>query len=254
MKTGRHIATAFERDLEGLDALLAQMGGRIEAAITDAIRALESRDAALAEQVRSGDAVIDALEKQIDTEVIRLLALRAPTATDLRRVVAAMKIATALERCGDYAKNIAKRATVLGTMPAIGGATGSIRRMGNAVRLQMQRALDAFLRQDAALAAEVRQGDHDIDQMYNTLFREYLTHMMEEPRNITACMHLHFIAKNIERIGDHATNIAEQVTYMLTGTLPGDPRPKADHTSLPESAQPREGTWESPRESPRESP
>lgn len=245
MKVGRHIASAFERDLEELDTLLAQMGGKIEVAIMDAVRALETRDAALAEQVQRGDAEIDALEKQIDTEVIRFLALRSPTATDLRRVVATMKIAAALERCGDYAKNIAKRATVLETMPEIEGTIGSIRRMADAVRLQMQHALDACMRHDAELAVEVRQGDHDIDQMYNTLFREYLTHMMENPRNITACMHLHFIAKNIERIGDHATNIAEQVIYMLTGSLPEDRRPKADHTSLPESAHKREGTWQS---------
>lgn len=246
MKTGRHIATAFERELEELDALLAQMGGRIEVAITDAIRALETRDTALADQVRWGDAEIDALEARIDAEVIRLLALRAPTATDLRRVVATMKIAAALERCGDYAKNIAKRAAVLATMPAIEGTTASVRRMGDAVRLQMQNVLDACLHQDVELAMAVRQADHDIDQMYNTLFREYLTHMMEDPRTITACMHLHFIAKNIERIGDHATNIAEQVIYMLTGALPEDERPKADQTSLPQSVHRREGTWESP--------
>lgn len=246
VKTGRHIASAFERDLEEIDALIARMGGLIEAAIVDAIRALETRDMTLAARVRQGDSAIDALEARIDAEAVQLIALRAPTAIDLRRVLAAMKIAADLERCGDYAKNIAKRSTVLEAMPAIGGATASIRRMGDAVRLQMQHALDACARRDADLAAEVRRRDYDIDQMYNTLFREFLTHMMENPRNITACMHLHFIAKNIERIGDHATGIAEQVIYMLTGALPEDERPKADHTALPPSTHKQEGTWQTP--------
>ena len=246
MEKGQHIATAFDRDLETIEALLARMGGLVEAAILDAIRALETRDEDLADAVRRGDAAIDALEEQIDTETARLIALRAPAAADLRTVLAAMKIAAALERCGDYAKNLAKRSTLLASMPAIEGAPGSIRRMGDAVRVQMGHALDAFIRRDAALAEQVRQGDHDVDQMYNTLFREFLTHMMEDPRNISACMHLHFIAKNIERMGDHVTSIAEQVIYLVTGALPGDERPKADQTSLPPAAHRQGGTWQSP--------
>lgn len=245
MEKGQHIATAFDRDLETIEALLARMGGLVEVAIMDAIRALETRDAELAGAVRQGDKAIDALEQQIDAEAARLIALRAPAAADLRTVLAAMKIAAALERCGDYAKNLAKRSTVLAALPAIEGGAGSIRRMGDAVRLQMKNVLDAFIRRDAALAERVRQDDHDIDQMYNTLFREFLTYMMEDPRAISACMHLHFIAKNIERMGDHVTAIAEQVIYLVTGALPDDERPKADHTSQPPGAQPQGGIWQS---------
>ena len=153
---------------------------------------------------------------------------RAPTATDLRTVLTVMKIAASLERCGDYAKNLGKRSNVLAQMNPIAGAAGSIRRMAKQVQLLLKDALDAYISRDAALAADVRLRDREVDQMYNALFREFLTHMMEDPRNITACMHLHFIAKNIERVGDHATGIAEQVIYLVTGEVPADPRPKAD--------------------------
>jgi phosphate transport system protein len=146
-------------------------------------------------------------------------------------VLTAMKIAAALERCGDYAKNLAKRSDLLAGMVVIDGAAGAIRRMAKAVQWQLKNVLDAYVRRDAVLAEQVRQGDHDVDQMYNALFREFLTHMMEDPRNITACMHLHFIAKNIERMGDHATGIAEQVIYLVTGALPNEDRPKADNTA-----------------------
>jgi phosphate transport system protein len=139
-----------------------------------------------------------------------------------------MKIAASLERCGDYAKNLAKRTMVLSHMRSIDGAAGSIRRMARQVGLLLKDALDAFITRDVALAESVRQQDRDIDQMYTALFREFLTHMMEDPRNITACMHLHFIAKNIERVGDHATTIAEQVIYLATGAFPTDPRPKSE--------------------------
>ena len=231
MTSKHHIATAFDRDLEAIEAMITRMGGLVEAAILDAVRALETRDNELAGQVRRGDAEIDALEERINIEAARLIALRAPTAADLRTVLSAMKIAAALERCGDYAKNLAKRSDVLSRMPPVEGATGSIRRMGKAVQLQLKNVLDAYKHRDAALAEEVRQGDHDVDQMYNTLFREFLTHMMEDPRNISACMHLHFIAKNIERVGDHATGIAEQVIYLATGAMPDGERPKADSTA-----------------------
>ena len=228
MNTDRHIATAFDRDLEGVQALVLRMGGLVEAAISDAAAALETLDEALAERVRAGDAEIDALEEQVNSECIRLIAIRAPTATDLRTVMSVLKIAASLERCGDYAKNLAKRAMVLSQMRMIDGAAGSIRRMARQVGLLLKDALDAFIARDVALAQAVRLQDRDVDQMYTALFREFLTHMLEDPRNITACMHLHFIAKNIERIGDHATTIAEQVIYLATGALPTDPRPKAE--------------------------
>lgn len=226
MNTERHIASAFDRDLEGIQALVVKMGGLVEAALADAALALETRDEALSERVRAQDGAIDALEQQVNDECLRLIATRAPTATDLRVVLTVMKIAASLERCGDYAKNLAKRSLVLNKMHTIEGASGSIRRMARQVGLLLKDALDAFVTRDAGLAAEVRLRDQEVDQMYNALFREFLTHMMEDTRNITACMHLHFIAKNIERVGDHATTIAEQVIYLTTGAMPGEPRPK----------------------------
>ncbi len=223
-----HITSVFDRDLEAVQAMIMRMGGLVETALSDAALALESRDEELAERVRRGDTAIDAVEEQVNSECARLIALRSPTATDLRTVLTVMKIAASLERCGDYAKNLAKRSNVLAQMNPIAGAAGSIRRMAKQVQLQLKDALDAYIARDAGLAAEVRLRDREVDQMYNALFREFLTHMLEDPRNITACMHLHFIAKNIERVGDHATGIAEQVIYLVTGSLPGEARPKAD--------------------------
>ena len=227
-----HILQAFDRDLEAVQAMIMRMGGLVEAAIVNASEALDMRDVELAESVRRGDAAIDALEEQVNVECARLIALRAPTASDLRTVLTVMKIAAGLERCGDYAKNLAKRTTVLAQMPPVGTASGSILRMAKSVQQLLSLALDAYIARDAELAADVRLRDKDVDQMYNALFREILTHMMEDPRNITVCMHLHFIAKNIERVGDHATGIAEQVTYLVTGALPEDQRPKGDTTSF----------------------
>lgn len=228
MSNNQHILRAFDRDLETVQALIMRMGGMVEAALADAARALETQDEDLAEQVRAGDAAIDAIEEEINSECARLIALRAPMGSDLRTVLSVMKIAANLERCGDYAKNLAKRSKVLATLTPIPGAGGSLRRMGRLVGLLLKDALDAFIARDATLAEEVRQRDQDVDQMYNTLFREFLTHMMEDPRNISACMHLHFIAKNIERVGDHATSIAEQVIYLATGSMPGEARPKVE--------------------------
>jgi phosphate transport system protein len=226
MNREKHISSAFDRDLETIQALAVKMGGMVEAAISDAATALETRDEELAEQVRRRDKAIDALELQINEDAARLIALRAPTATDLRMVLAVMKIAHSLERVGDYAKNMAKRTHVLSQMPPIEGAGLALRRMSNAVGKMVQDALDSYIRRDAQLAEDVRQRDLEVDQMYNALFREFLTHMMEDPRNITACMHLHFIAKNVERMGDLATALAEQVIYLVTGELPDESRPK----------------------------
>ena len=228
MNNDPHIVHAFDRDLEAVQALVLRMGGLVEAALADAATALEDRDDALADRVRLGDTAIDVLEEQVNSECARLIALRAPAASDLRTVLSVMKIASSLERCGDYAKNLAKRSVVLGTMQPIPGAAGSIRRMARQVGLLLKHALDAYIARDVGLAEEVRQQDQDVDQMYTALFREFLTHMLEDPRNITACMHLHFIAKNIERVGDHATTIAEQVIYLATGSLPGEARPKGE--------------------------
>ena len=228
MNNDPHITRAFDRDLESIQALVLRMGGLVEAALSDAATALETGDDALSLRVRNADAAIDALEEQINSECARLIAIRAPTANDLRTVLSVMKIASSLERCGDYAKNLAKRSIVLSAMQPIEGAAGSIRRMARQVGMLLKNALDAFISRDVGLAEEVRQQDRDVDQMYSALFREFLTHMMEDPRHITACMHLHFIAKNIERVGDHATTIAEQVIYLSTGSLPGEERRKGE--------------------------
>ena len=232
MANDLHIHSAFDRDLESVQAMIMKMGGMVEAAIADAARALETRDDELAEQVRRNDRAIDALEEQVNAECARLIALRAPIASDLRTVLTVIKIAGSLERCGDFAKNLAKRSSVLSQLAQIPGASLAIRRMARTVELQLKDALDAYIQRDAKLASDVRQRDAEVDQMYNALFREFLTHMMEDPRNITACMHLHFIAKNIERVGDHATTIAEQVIYLVTGMMPEEARIKADKTAF----------------------
>lgn len=228
----QHIARAFDRDLEAVQARIMKMGGLVEAAIMESARSLEARDEELADQVRAGDAAIDALEEMINEETARLIALRAPTAVDLRVVLTVMKIAGNLERIGDYAKNIAKRTGVLAQMPPVSGSPSALRRMAREVELMLKDALDAYIQRDAELAQDVIDRDREVDQMYNALFREFLTFMMEDPRSITACMHLHFIAKNIERMGDHVTGIAEQVVYLVTGERPEEARAKADDTSV----------------------
>ncbi|MDO7658657.1 MAG: phosphate signaling complex protein PhoU [Paracoccaceae bacterium] len=233
MNNEPHIASAFDRDLEAIQAMIVRMAGLVETSLLQAAEALETRDEELADTVREGDKVIDDLELQINTEAARMIALRAPAASDLRTALSVIKIAASLERCGDYTKNLAKRSNVLAQLSPVGGSTGSIRRIAKAVQLQLAGAIDAYIKRDYEMAVEVRNRDKDIDQMYNALFREFLTHMMEDPSNITACMHLHFIAKNIERLGDHATGIAEQVIYLITGHLPEESRPKG---SLPSSA------------------
>lgn len=225
-----HIASAFDRDLEAIQATLMKMGGMVETAILDSARSLADRDIELAEQVRKADKAIDALEEQVNEEAARVIALRAPTAGDLRTVLTVIKISANLERCGDYAKNLAKRTPVLLETPEVNGTTASVRRMSREVQLMLKDALDAYIQRDEKLAHQIILRDEDVDQMYTALFRELLTHMMEDPRNITACMHLHFIGKNIERMGDHVTSIAEQVIYLVTGAMPDDARPKQDKT------------------------
>lgn len=206
--------------------MIMKMGGMVETAITEAAASLDARDEETAERVRKNDKAIDGLEEQVAEEVARLIALRAPVGTDLRTALSVMKISGNLERVGDYAKNMAKRTGVLVQLDPIEGATTSIRRMCRAVEGMLKDALDAYVQRDAELAADVRMRDQEVDQMYNALFREFLTYMMEDPRNITACMHLHFIAKNTERMGDHVTSIAEQVIYLVTGEMPEESRPK----------------------------
>jgi len=232
MEEQNHIASAFDRDLEKVQAQIMKMGGLVEDSIRLAAKSLESRDEPLAEKVRAGDKAIDQLESQINEDAARVIALRAPAAVDLRMVLSVIKISGNLERIGDYAKNMAKRTGVLAQMPPVNDSAGAIRRMARLAEEMLKDALDAYIRRDADLAADVIARDEDLDQMYNALFREFLTFMLEDPRNITACMHLHFIAKNVERMGDHCTSMAEQVVYLVTGTHPDEARPKADETSI----------------------
>ena len=223
----QHIMKAFDRDLQEIQSQVMKMGGRVEAAIRDSAEALRTRDGDLGEIVRKRDAAIDRLDLDINEACARVIALRQPAASDLRLVLSVIKISHNLERIGDYAKNLAKRSNVLGELDPVSGAVGSIGKMSKEVLSMLSDVLDAHVRHDDALANQVRHRDMEVDQMYNAMFRELLTFMMEDPRSITACMHLHFIAKNIERMGDHVTEIAEQVIYVVTGELPEDERPKA---------------------------
>ena len=229
--TQQHITSAFDRDLEDIQAKIMKMGGLVEAAILEGAISLETRDEERAEKVRAADKAIDLLEEKINEDAARLIALRSPTAGDLRLVLAIMKISGNLERIGDYAKNMAKRTGVLAQMAPVSDSAGSLRRMAKEVSKMLKDVLDAYIHRDAELAGDVIKRDSDVDQMYNGLFREFLTFMMEDPRNITACMHLHFIGKNIERMGDHVTAIAEQVVYLVTGEYPEEARVKSDVTS-----------------------
>ena len=223
----QHILGAFDRDLESLQAHFLKLSGLAEAALTEAAKALETQDIALADRVIASDPAIDELEEFIQMEAASLIARRAPTASDLRRVLAVMRAAHSLERVGDYAKNVAKRTRVLPPSAPLEGHAGTVRRMCSLVVRMLDEATRALVQKDAPLAEAVRKRDLDIDQMYNTLFRSLLTYMMESPGNIGPSMHLHFIAKNIERAGDHATTIAEQALYLATGSMPSEPRPKA---------------------------
>ena len=231
MERKEHIVAAFDRDLEGIQAMIMKMGGLVEEAISGAGTALETRDEELAQKVRQADKAIDALEEKVNQEAALILALRQPTAGDLRTVLTVFRLSASLERIGDYAKNMAKRAGVVMQMQQIPGSLSGLRRMSRQVELMLKDALDAYIQRDADLAADIRDRDVEVDQMYSALFREYLTFMMEDPRNITPCMHLHFMAKNIERMGDHVTTIAEQVIYLVSGTYPEDDREKADRSS-----------------------
>lgn len=227
-----HIVKSFDNDLNTIESLIVEMGGLVETQISNAISALIRRDQILGMKVVEADARVDELETLVDAAVIRILVLRQPKAQDLRSVIAVLKVAGNLERIGDYAKNIAKRAGVLGEAPSIESSSNVLRSMSRLVQEMLKDVLDAYVARDIATADQVRVRDQDVDQMHNTLFRELLTYMMEDPRSITPCMHLLFIAKNLERMGDHTTGIAEQVHYIIAGSVPDDERPKQDLTSM----------------------
>ena len=226
-----HIVKSFDEDLNKIENVIIEMGGLVEKQIIDAATALNRRDIELADKVIAADKRIDELEAAIDVDVVRILAKRQPMAQDLRAVVVAPKIGSNLERIGDYSKNIAKRTSVLAKTQRIGSATSTIQRMCEMVQHMVKDVLDAYVARNQEQASDVRLRDEDVDQMHNTLFRELLTYMMEDPRAITPCMHLLFIAKNVERMGDHTTSIAEQVHYMVSGEIFDEERPKSDATS-----------------------
>jgi phosphate transport system protein len=225
-----HIVKSFTEQLEALANAVAQMGGLAEDQFGNAIEAIARRDTSLADAAVSSDARIDALQQTVEDQALKVLALRQPMAVDLRDTLASIKIASELERIGDLAKNIGKRALVLNREPPI-RLTQSLARMGRQTLAQLKAVLDAYSNRDAKAAEQVWRHDEEIDGLYNSLFRELLTYMMEDPRMIGLCTHLLFVAKNIERAGDHATNIAETVYHMVSGEYLRDERPKADVTS-----------------------
>lgn len=229
--TTDHIVKSFDEELSRLSDLINRMGGLAESQLENAIEAMQKRDSALAEEAVAHDRLIDDLHDEVDEMAIRLLALRQPMAGDLRHIVTALKVAPIVERIGDYAKNVAKRTIALNQMPPV-KPQFIIPRMGRMVRDMTRDVLDAFSNNDVAMAQDVWARDKEVDEMYDSLFRELLTYMMEDARNITACTHLLFVARNIERIGDLATNIAEMIYYQVEGVpLDGD-RPKADQASI----------------------
>jgi phosphate transport system protein len=226
-----HIVKSYEDELAGLDAKIAQMGGLAEELLGEAFEALERRDPTLAESVIGRDKAIDKLDRELEEASIVMIARRQPMALDLRQITTVMKLASELERIGDLAKNIAKRALAVSEQAPPKSLIVGIRHMVETALRQLKDVLDAFTQRDADKALAVWRRDEELDAMYNSVFRELLTYMMEDPRNIGLCTHLLFGAKNIERIGDHATNIAEMVHYLVTGVVLSDERPKGDVTS-----------------------
>ena len=223
-----HIVKSFEDELNALTAECARMGGLTEAQVGDAVTAVVKRNQDLAASVVGRDDKLDEAEHEIERRAIKLIALRQPMANDLRRTMAAMKVANNLERVGDLAKNIAKRTLVIVESEPLTPLTRSIDRMGKLVLNRLTSVLDAYTRSDLDRALAVWSQDDEVDEHYNSLFRELLTYMMGDPRTITACAHMLFVAKNLERIGDHATNIAEIVHYEITGEEMISARPKTD--------------------------
>jgi phosphate transport system protein len=221
----------FTDELETLSADLSQMGGLVENQLAGAIDAIVKRDLKLAEQAVAADARVDLLQHHIEERAIQLMAAKPPQMAELRQTLSAIKIANDLERIGDLAKNIGKRALVLGLDGPVKHLAQGLARMGRLAAIQVKAVLDAYAARDINACVTVWKRDEEIDELYNSMFRELLTYMMEDPRKISASTHLLFIAKNFERIGDHATNIAETVHYLIAGTRIGDERPKSDITS-----------------------
>jgi phosphate transport system protein len=233
-----HLVKSYDQELKRLRNMMTQMGGIVETQVALAADAIMQRDAASATRAVEEDPQVDALEREVESFVIRLLALRQPVAGDLRQIVAALKITGDLERIGDYAANVAKRSIVLSQF-SLPYSLAGLAHMARMVQGQLKSIIDALGENDAEKAVEVWRSDQVVDDIYNAIFRELITYMMEDPRNITPCTHLLFIAKNLERIGDHATNIAENLYYAVTGETLPDSRPKGN-TSAYAVVRPRE--------------
>ncbi len=212
-----HTVKAFDNDIGELRGLISQMGGLAEDAIDKAMQALQRNDLALAEQVRVADKQIDVIEAEVERLAVRIIALRAPMAVDLREVVAALKIAGVVERIGDYAKNIAKRVPMIESEHRI-EPISILPAMGRMASEMVHDVLDAFAARDAEEAVRVVESDNALDDFYDSIFRTLVTYMVENPKTISQVAHLLFVAKNLERIGDHATNVAEMVYFAATGT------------------------------------
>jgi phosphate transport system protein len=233
-----HMVKSYDQELKRLRSLMSEMGGIVETQVALAADAIMQRDAAAATRAVEEDPKVDALEREVENFAIRLLALRQPVAGDLRQIVTSLKITGDLERIGDYAANVAKRSIVLAQYQ-LPYSLGGLAHMAHLVQGQLKSIIDALDQNDAEIAVEVWRSDQVVDDIYNALFRELITYMMEDPRNITPCTHLVFIAKNLERIGDHATNIAENLYYAVTGESLPESRPKGD-TSAYAVIRPRE--------------
>lgn len=226
-----HIVTSFDEELSRLSDLISRMGGLAEVQIERSIESLQRRNTEEATHIIEADRRIDELQTEIEELAIQMIARRQPLATDLRATVAGLKIAPLIERIGDYSKNIARRTIALNQHPPV-KPLFTIPRMGRMARNMVQDVLDAFSNNDLAKARAVWERDAELDDMYDSLFRELLTYMMEDPRSITSCTHLLFVARNIERIGDIATNIAEIVHYQVEGEPLTEDRPKTDEASI----------------------
>jgi phosphate transport system protein len=226
-----HTLKAFDVDLEELSRMVAEMGGLAEKEIADSITALARRDLDLAQRVIALDPSVDALQRAIEEKAILTIARRQPMAVDLREIVGSLRVSNDLERIGDHAKNIAKRVLALDADIAFSQVVRGVEEMTKLVLAQLKQVLDAYASRDLAKALEVWRRDEEVDAVNNSLFRELLTYMMEDPRNITSCTHLLFCTQNIERMGDHATNIAETVYYIVEGQPLAEERPKGESTA-----------------------
>ena len=226
-----HVVKSYDEELERLSKMIVEMGGLAESQLAGAIEAYSKRDSEVAARVIEGDKAVDQLERDVDNLVVRLLALRQPMARDLREIVAALKIASDIERIADYAVNVAKRSIALAQLPPV-QPVHALPRMAQFALVLVKDVIDAYVERDADKAIVVWTRDEELDEMYSSLFREFLTYMMEDPRNIGPSTHLLFIAKNIERIGDHATNIAETVHFLALGRSIEETRPKGDTTNV----------------------